>query len=458
MKKRIILGIFVIVVITGVVLAMTVFKNGKEDGVLYKKEAIKKGNVEALVVTTGTLNPVTIVDVGSQVSGKIKNLYVDFNSKVTTGQILVELDQELFQTRVQQNEANYNSSAAALEKSKVTLANTKKRHDRTKALSEKELVSFEEMEASEVAYFNAQADLKSAEARLEQAQSQLDTSKVDLTYTVIRSPIDGVVINRNINIGQTVAASLQAPVLFQIANDLTKMQVECSVDEADIGRVKEGQKVRFNVDAFPTDEFDGIVSQVRYSPVVQQNVVTYTTIVEVENPELKLMPGMTATISIITGEARNVLLIPNSALRFTPDLPAEEMRALFQEMMGGMGGTREGSREGGQTSRPQSREGGEGGERQRPSGERGNMTMGMGGSGSMGSRGMQIPTVWFEDENGKLKMAMLQTGVTDNTNTEIVSGDLKEGQEIIIGQNTSSNDRGRSSNPMRGGGMMFMRR
>ncbi len=445
MKKRLILGIFIIVVITTVVLAMTVFKNGKEEGDLYKKEAIKKGTVEALVVTTGTLNPVTIVDVGSQVSGKIQNLYVDFNSLVKKGQILVELDPELFETRVQQNKANYNSMVAALEKSKVTLENTAKRHDRTKALFEKELVSFEEMDSSEVAYFNAQADLKSAEARLAQAQSQLDTSKVDLTYTIIRSPIDGVVINRNINIGQTVAASLQAPVLFQIANDLAKMQVECSVDEADIGRVKEGQKVRFNVDAFPDDEFEGIVSQVRYSPVVQQNVVTYTTIVNVENPGLKLMPGMTATISVITGEARNVLLIPNSALRFTPQLSAEEMRALYQEMFSGMGGGREGD---------------ERTERQRPTGGMSGMMMGQGGrGGSQGSRRMQIPpSVWLEDENGKLKMVMIRTGVTDNTNTEIISGDIKEGQEIITGQTSSSNSRGRSSNPMRGGGMMFMRR
>ncbi|MFC2160122.1 efflux RND transporter periplasmic adaptor subunit [Acidobacteriota bacterium] len=452
MKKRIILGIFVILVITAVVLSMTVFKNGKEQGVLYKKEALKTGTVEALVVTTGTLNPVTIVDVGSQVSGKIKNLYVDFNSKVTAGMILVELDQELFVTRLQQNEANYNSRVASLEKSKVTLENTKKRHERTKSLFEKDLVSFEEMDTSEVAYFNAQADLKSSEASLEQAQSVLDTSKVDLTYTVIRSPIDGVVINRNINIGQTVAASLQAPVLFQIANDLSKMQVECSVDEADIGRVKEGQKVRFNVDAFPADEFTGVVSQVRYSPVVQQNVVTYTTIVAVENPDLKLMPGMTATISVITGEARNVLLVPNSALRFTPDLGAEEMRALYKEMMGGTGGGREDT----QSKRPAGKEGEERGERQRPSGETSNMMMGMSRGGS---QGVQIPRVWFEDENGTLKMVMIRTGVTDNTNTEVISGDIKEGQEIITGLSTSASSRNNSGNPMRGGGgMMFMRR
>jgi HlyD family secretion protein len=242
MKKRIILGAIVIVVIAGVVLGFTLFKNGKTEGNLYKKEEITRGKVEALVVTTGTTNPVTIVDVGSQVSGKIKNLYVDFNSEVKTGQIIAELDQELFQARIQQNEANYNSRVAALSKSQVSLENTKKRWERSKALFEKDLLSFEEMDQAELAYANAQADLKSSEASLEQAQSQLDSSKVDLTYTVIKSPIDGVVIDRRVNVGQTVAASMQAPVLFQIANDLSKMQVECSVDEADIGRVKESQR------------------------------------------------------------------------------------------------------------------------------------------------------------------------------------------------------------------------
>ena len=248
----------------------------------------------------------------------------------------------------------------------------------------------------------------------------------------------------------------RAPKLFfQIANDLAKMQVECGVDEADIGRVKEGQRVRFNVDAFPNDEFQGIVSQVRYSPVVQQNVVTYTTIVEVENPELKLMPGMTATISMITGEARNVLLIPNSALRFVPELGAEEMRALREEMMTGMGGGQQGA----PSKKPASSEGGERTTQERPTGERGNMMTGMGRGGSRSSNGMQAPTVWFQDEIGNLKMVMIRTGVTDNTYTEIISGDLTEGQEILTGQTSSSNGRNNSSNPMRGGGnMMFMRR
>ena len=451
MKKRIILGTIVIVVIAGVVLGFTLFKNDKTVGNLYKKEEITRGKVEALVVTTGTLNPVTIVDVGSQVSGKIKNLYVDFNSEVKAGQVIAELDQELFQARIQQNEANYNSRVAALSKSQVSLENTKKRWERSKALFEKDMVSFEEMDQAELAYANAQADLKSSEASLEQAQSQLDSSKVDLTYTVIRSPIDGVIIDRRVNVGQTVAASMQAPILFQIANDLSKMQVECSVDEADIGRVKEGQKVRFNVDAFPDDEFQGVVSQVRYSPLVQQNVVTYTTIVAVDNPELKLMPGMTATISIIYGEASNVLLVPNAALRFTPELSQDEMKAIFEEMRNSMGGAPQGTA----AKKPREGNGGQRPEGQRMGGDRSAMMMGQGGQPG-GHRMQQRPRVWIEDENGKLKMVYIQTGVTDNSITEVKSGELEEGQQVLTG-NTMSNSS--SNNPGRGmGGMMFMRR
>jgi HlyD family secretion protein len=453
MKKRIILGTVIIVVIAGVVLGFTLFNNGKTNGNLYKKEAIRRGHVEALVVTTGTLNPVTIVDIGSQVSGKIDKLYVDFNSQVKEGQVIAELDQEQFQTRIQQNEANYNSRVAALEKSKVSLENTEKKYERSKALFEKNLLSFEEMDQAEVSYFNAQADLKSSEASLEQSKSQLDSSKVDLTYTIIKSPIDGVVIDRRVNVGQTVAASMQAPVLFQIANDLTKMQVECSVDEADIGRVKEGQKVRFNVDAFPDDEFQGIVSQVRYSPVVQQNVVTYTTIVAVENPELKLMPGMTATISIITGEASDVLLVPNAALRFTPELSQEELRAIYEEIRNGMGGGQQGP----QSKKPIEGNGGQRQEGQRMGGDRSAMMMGQGGQ--QGTRLRQTrPRVWIEDENGKLRMVYLQPGVTDNTMTEIKSGELEEGQEVITGQTVSNtrNDFGRGGGGP-GGMMRFMR-
>ena len=440
MNKKVVIGIIVIIVAAGIVFGFTYFNRNNKNGLHYELAAIDKGTVTALVDTTGTLNPVTIVDIGSQVSGKIENIYVDFNSQVKAGQVLAELEQLNFQTKVQQNQANYLSSMAAVEKSKVSLENSERKRERAKSLFEKELISYEEFESAEVQYFSAKADLQSSEARLEQAKAQLDTSKVDLTYTIIKSPIDGVVINRAVNVGQTVAASLQAPVLFQVANDLTKMQVECSVDEADIGRVKEGQNAQFTVDAFPDDNFTGIVKQVRYSPEVIQNVVTYTTIVDVDNPDMKLRPGMTATISIVVGEAKNALRVPNSALRFQP--PPEVIQALFEEMRREMLAKR------GQTAQADGQQKG-----RRP---QGNFQMGQ-GSGRMGSRSRDRARVWIQDETGKLKMVSIRTGVTDNTFTEITGGDLQEGMEVITGEATQANSSSnRNSNNLRRG-MMFMR-
>lgn len=443
MKKKIIISAAILVIIAGVVLVLSLFSRNKNDIPKYEKKAIDKGNIEALVITTGSLNPVITVDVGSQVSGKIDKLYVDFNSRVKEGQVIAELDQAQFITRVKQNEANYKSAEASLEKTKVTLDNTKKKYDRAMNLFEKDLISFEEKEAIETQYYSAMADIQSSEARLEQADSQLDSSKVDLTYTIIKSPIDGIVINRRVNIGQTVAASFQAPVLFQIANDLSKMQVECSVDEADIGKVKEGQKVRFTVDAFPDENFTGKISQVRYAPEIVQNVVTYTTIVEVNNPEMKLRPGMTATVSVVTGEAKNVLRVPNSALRFNPSLSPEEMRELMESMRQEMRERREGS------SRPEGSRPGEDAHRQatqRPGS--GQHASGMRGFSMQGARMRQFARVWLEDESGKLKMAFVRTGVTDNSYTEVVSGSLKEGQLVITGENSGHEDRRTSTRRM----------
>jgi HlyD family secretion protein len=445
MNKKVIIGIVVLVVAAGIVFGFTILKRNSDNGLQYEKAAIDRGNVTALVDTTGTLNPVTIVDVGSQVSGKILKIYVDFNSQVKKGQLIAEIDQSPFLSKVQQNEANYSSSKASLEKSKVTLANSEKQYERAKTLFEKELISFEAFETAEVQYYSAKADLQSNEARLEQAKAQLDATKVDLEYTIIKSPIDGVVINRNVNEGQTVAASFQAPVLFQIANDLTKMQVECSVDEADIGKVKEGQKVRFTVDAFTDDNFNGVVRQVRYSPEVIQNVVTYTTIVDVENPEMKLRPGMTATVSIVVGEAQNALRVPNSALRFQP--PQDVLQSIFEEMKR----ERQAARgEGAQTQeQPASK-------RPQQTAQPNSQSRFQQGSGEIRGRMRNAGRLWIEDEAGKLKMVFVKTGVTDNVYTEITGGDIKEGMEVITGENaqaTSSNNR--SSDLRRG--MMFMR-
>ncbi len=417
MKKKLMLIVVAAVVVVAAVLGLGTLKSRKNGVIKYRLEALGKGDIEALVVTSGTLNPVRLVEVGSQVSGRIDKLYVDFNSQVKEGQILAELDQSLLTAKIDQNNANYLSAKASLEKARVTLDNLQKKYERAKTLFAKNLISFEENEAAEAAYLGAKTDVQSSEARLVQAKSQLDSSKVDLAYATIRSPIDGIVINRLINVGQTVAASFTAPKLFEIANDLSKMQVECAVDEADIGKVKEGQTVRFTVDSFPDETFTGTVNQVRYSPTTTSNVVTYTTIVDVGNPGLKLRPGMTATVSIITGEATNVLRVPNAALRFTPDMPAEELQKIMKAAGERMMAAR--SQQGAPAAAP--------GSAPRVATPAGN------GTSPQGTRMRQPSRVWYQDANGKLQVAFIKPGVADTAYTEVLRSDLKEGQMIVIG-------------------------
>lgn len=441
MKKKIIWIIVALVVVAGAILGLTVFRNGKNGKVEYRTEAVSRGDIEALVVTSGTLNPIETVDVGAQVSGKIVELYADFNSQVTKGQVVAELDQEPLKMKIDQNEANYKSRVAALERSKVNLQTAEKNLERAKSLSSKELISIEEMDAAEANYLNAKSDLVSAEASLAQAKSTLDLSKVDLGYAVIKAPVDGVVITRKVNIGQTLQSSYQAPVLFQVATDLTKMKVECSVDESDIGKVKEGQKVRFTVEAYPNENFNGVVQQVRFSPETVQNVVTYTTIVNVENPEKKLLPGMTATVSIIVGEAKNVLRVPNGALRFTPNLTPEELEKLMTEMRDKLMAQRQG--QGGQPG--ESRPGGAApaGAAARPQGQGGPMMFQRqgGGEGQAGRARQQAPRIWIKGEDGKLLPVMVRTGVSDTSYTEIlraIGAELKEGDVLVTGTLTAS--------------------
>jgi len=429
MKKKIIISSVIGIIAIVVILYFTVFKKGSSNGLVYLKEKVDRGDIEALVDTTGEINPVTIVEVGSQVSGEIAEIYVDFNSAVKKNQIIAKLNPDLFQALVSQREANYLSAQASVKKAEVTLQNAKKQLDRTLELFEKDLVSIEEKENVEANYFNAMADLQQAEASLEQSKSQLESAKVDLSHTIIRSPIDGIVISRDYNVGQTVAASYQAPTLFKIANDLSKMQVECEVDEADIGKVKEGQKVRFTVDAFPNEEFQGMVRQVRYSAVVESNVVTYPTIVDVENPEIKLRPGMTATVSIIVGEARNALRVPNTALRFSPS--QEVMMEIFAEMR-------------------KAKQAQGGGDPQAEENSSGVPSQKMGFVMAQNRRNDRA-SVWIEDENGKLKILFIRTGVTDNVYTEIKSDSLEEGQEVIVGKGEEKDQR-------RGPSMMRMLR
>lgn len=443
MKKKIIWIIVVLVIVAGAILGLTVFRNGKNGELKYKTETLARGDVEALVVTSGTLNPIEIVDVGAQVSGKIEKLFADFNSPVTKGQIVAELDQEPLKMKIDQNEANFKSRMASLERSKVSLSQAEKGYERAKALFAKALLSIEEIEASEAAYLGAKSDLISAEATLAQAKSTLDLSKVDLAYAVIRAPVDGVIITRKVNVGQTLQSNYAAPVLFQVATDLTKMKVECSVDESDIGKVKEGQKVRFTVEAYQNETFNGIVQQVRFSPETVQNVVTYTTIVNVENPEKKLLPGMTATVSIIVGEAKGVLRVSNAALRFTPNLSPEELAKMAQEMRDRMMAQRQA--QGGQpgagapsAATPGAATAGGGAQPSQGGQVEFNRQGGMpgGGEGQAGRARQQAPRVWLMDKDGKLRMSFLRTGVSDTSYSEILRGELKEGDVVITGTET----------------------
>ena len=466
MKKKVIWIIVGLVIVTGVILGLTVFKGGKNGKITYRTEVIAKGDIEALVVTSGTLNPIETIDIGAQVSGKIEKLYADFNSQVTKGQIVAELDQEPLLLKIQQNEANYKSRVASLERSKVTLDTASRAYERAKSLFAKSLISIEEMDAAEANFLNAKSDLTSSEASLAQAKTTLDLSKVDMSYAVIRSPVDGVVITRKVNIGQTLQSSYTAPILFQVANDLTKMKVECSVDESDIGKVKEGQKVRFTVEAYPTETFNGLVQQVRFSPETVQNVVTYTTIVNVDNPEKKLLPGMTATVSIIVGEAKNVLRVPNGALRFTPaNMTQEQIAAARKEAMDRMIAQRQAqSGQPGQGSQPA--QGGQPGQAGAPTGgpaqagarpqgqagQEGQRMFNRQGGGQGGGTRPQFPTVWLMGKDGKMTIALVRTGVSDTSYTEIVRGEVKEGDVVVTGALTATTIT-QQGGP---GGMMFM--
>jgi HlyD family secretion protein len=280
--------------------------------------AVTRGDIADTVGATGTLQAVTTVQVGTQVSGTILSLYADFNSLVKKGQVLARLDPSLFQTQIEQARANLLRAQADVERLRVALEDARVKLTRARGLSERQLLPQSDLDAADVAVRSAEAQLRSAEAQVTQAQAALNQNQVNLDHTVINAPIDGLVISRNVDVGQTVAASMQAPTLFVLAADLTKMQVVANLDESDVGRIRPSQQVNFRVDAYPTDEFHGLVSQVRLNPLVQQNVVTYATVIDVPNNELKLKPGMTANVNIEIARRTNALRIPNAALRFRP--------------------------------------------------------------------------------------------------------------------------------------------
>lgn len=306
----------------------------------YRFAKVERGPLTATVAASGTLNPVTSVQVGTQVSGQIRELFVDFNSPVKAGQLIARIDPETFQYRVRQNEADLEAARAAVARAQVSLANAQRDLARTRELVQREFVSPADLDRAQAQFDLARAEVNNAQAVVAQRAAQLAAARVDLGRTEIRAPVDGVVIKRSVDVGQTVAASLQAPELFIIARDLRDMQVETSIDEADVGRIRVGQRATFTVDAFPGRTFSGEVRQVRKSAQTVQNVVTYTVLVSAANADGQLMPGMTANVRIVTDTRDSALKVANAALRFRPpgENAAGEGKAAAEAAPAGSGG------------------------------------------------------------------------------------------------------------------------
>ena len=290
----------------------------EKPAVVYRTAPLEKRNITAKVTASGTLSATITVQVGAQVSGRIAKLNADFNTPVKKGELIAELDPSLFQAAVEQAQASYDQALAALTKSRSGADLAEKQRARTTLLHQQGLAAQQDLDTAESAAQTAKADVQLQNANVEQARAQLNQARVNLSYTKIYSPIDGVVISRNVDVGQTVAASLQAPVLFTIAEDLRKMQVDTNVSEGDVGRLKEGMKAFFTVDAFPGQRFHGVISQIRNAATNVQNVVTYDAVIKVDNDELELRPGMTANVTIIYAQRKDAVAVPNAALRFHP--------------------------------------------------------------------------------------------------------------------------------------------
>lgn len=382
--------ILIFTTLLGIVAALVwLWPKSSASGQRYLTEPVERGALTQTVSANGTLNPVTLVSVGSQVSGIVKRIHADFNDRVTAGQVLLELDPALVQAQAQQSAASVASARASLD---LAQAN----ETRIRGLYAQEYASRQELETAVQA-------LKAARAQLALTEAQAARDRTNLGYTHIRSPVSGVVVSRQIDVGQTVAASFQAPVLFQIAQDLSKMQINSSFAEADIGNIRAGQSASFTVDAFPGRQFKGRVRQVRLNPTTQQNVVTYNVVIDVDNPDSLLLPGMTAYVGVVTAEKTEVLKVPNAALRFRP----------------------------------------EGAER--PNRKNGNARTGL-----PVQPGTLRGSVYVSDA-GKLKQIPLLVGASDGKFSEVVQGELKAGDAVIVEdtQPSKANNGGAPTPPIR---------
>jgi HlyD family secretion protein len=424
--KRAWIWVLVILVVAGIFAA---FRLGKKTDPDYFTARVEKGDIRQVIEATGTINPVTSVQVGSQVSGMISKLNVDFNSKVTKGQVIAEIDPKLFEGAVLQSQADLQNAQALLAAAKANLAKdqatqqqNKLDYDRSVGLQRQGVNSQQQLDQAKATYDAISAQVGSDRAAIQQAEAQvaqkaatLKVAQTNLDYTIIRAPINGTVVARNIDIGQTVAASLQAPTLFMIALDLTKMQVYAKTDEGDVGQIRPGQKADFQVDAFPKEMFHGVVFQVRMNATSIQNVVTYDTIVNFDNPDLKLFPGMTAYVSIPVASVTDTVKIPNAALRYKPDLPPEKVQELYSKYgvaIAPSTPTPAGAGQPGSTAR--------GHAAPKP--------------GSASNSGLAV--VWKLQPDKSLRPIQLHIGLTDHTYTALTAGDLQPGDELVTGSTT----------------------
>jgi HlyD family secretion protein len=422
-----------------VVAAVLAFRS-HDHAVTYAAVPVDRGDIQDVVGATGTVQAVQTVQVGSQVSGTIQNLYADFNSVVRKGQVIARLDPSSFQARLGQAQAALVAARANVERSQAAVDDARRKLDQAKVLAAEKLLPQSDFDTAQANYDQAVAQVKSNQAAVSQAQANVNQAKVDLDHTIIAAPIDGVVIARSVDVGQTVAASFQAPVLFVIANDLKHMEVNASVDEADIGRVRTGQEVTFRVDAYPDRTFNGQVTQVRLQPTTVQNVVTYNTIISVDNDDGRLMPGMTATVSVIVRKSQNALRIPAAALRFRPEGFDAGNRGRSAGAAGGTGAST-GSRAaaapgagaaGGVSStgpgaaRAGGRAGGWSGRRADSSGASGSAS-----AGAEGDSG-RTALVFVLNDKGQPEPVRVRTGVSDGQFVEVKDG-LTEGARVVVG-------------------------
>ncbi|HNI67489.1 MAG TPA: efflux RND transporter periplasmic adaptor subunit [Nitrospira sp.] len=383
--------VIVAVLVLGLAIAGYVFFNGERKvPVRYRTVAVERGTVISLVTATGTINPITTIQVGSQVSGMIESLHADFNSRVKANQVVARIDPFPYQARRDQAAASLANAKAAWEKARIDLAQRRRELDRAKSLIGQQFISQNEVDVALTASEGALAQLKVTEAAVKQAEAMLQAAELDLKYTVIRSPVDGVVISRQVEVGQRISASFSIPTLFLIAENVTKMQVDTNVSEADIGGIAEGKAATFTVDAYPGEPFHGRVRQVRNAPINVQNVVTYDVVVEFDNPDFRLKPGMTANVSIVIEKREQVLKVPSSALRFTPPKAAREEQGAAV------------------------------GDRPSPTS----------GSSESASRRWGV---WKVEAGNDLERVPVEMGISDRSYVEVTAEGLREGDHVVVG-------------------------